>query len=118
MPADMSKYPDNWAEIREQILTRAGGDITGDIRKGASCEWCGAENHKPHPITGSVVVLTIAHLDDPNPMNCDANNLAALCQKCHNSYDAPMRAQNRKKRERKEQIENGQMTLFMEIMDK
>lgn len=43
-----------------------------------------------------VIVLTVAHLDH-NPANCDDKNLAALCQKCHNSYDAPHRAITRKR---------------------
>ncbi len=54
-----------------------------------------------------VIVLTIAHLHDPDPMNCDPSNLAALCQRCHNQHDAKMRKENaRKKRE------SGQMNLF------
>ena len=40
------------------------------------------------------IVLTIAHLDDPNPSNCDPANLAALCQRCHNILDMPMRQAN------------------------
>ena len=110
MPVDMSKYPDNWQGIREVVLLRAGGSWH-DPRIGASCEWCGAENWKPHPETGSKVVLTIAHLKDPNPMNVDYNNLAALCQKCHNTYDAPMRLQHRRKKARKEEIKAGQMVM-------
>lgn len=37
------------------------------------------------------IVLTVAHLDH-TPENCADENLKALCQKCHNRYDAPMRA--------------------------
>lgn len=36
------------------------------------------------------VVLTVAHLDH-QPENCARENLRALCQKCHNDYDAPVR---------------------------
>lgn len=36
------------------------------------------------------VVLTVAHLDH-TPENCARDNLVALCQRCHNRYDAPMR---------------------------
>ncbi len=64
------------------------------------CEGCGAENHKPHPVTGSEVVLTIAHLDH-HPENCNPENLRAWCQKCHNSYDAPQRARGIKERRQK-----------------
>ena len=41
------------------------------------------------------VVLTVAHLDH-TPENCDPSNLRALCQKCHNQYDAKHRAETRK----------------------
>ena len=37
------------------------------------------------------VVLTVAHLDH-HPENCARENLRAWCQRCHNAYDAPMRA--------------------------
>jgi 5-methylcytosine-specific restriction endonuclease McrA len=43
-----------------------------------------------------VIVLTVAHLDH-NPENNDYSNLKAMCQKCHNSYDAPHRRQTFKK---------------------
>ena len=112
MPCDYSKYPKNWKQIRYRILKRAGGDTTGDIRIGATCENCGAENWKPHPITGSKVVLTIAHLGDPDPMNVADNNLAALCQKCHNLFDAPMRARNRAINKRNQQVLDGQLYLL------
>lgn len=36
------------------------------------------------------VVLTVAHLDH-QPENCARENLRALCQGCHNAYDAPTR---------------------------
>jgi len=79
-PEMQSLYPDNWAEIVERVRARSGN----------RCEWCGAANHKPHPETGSVVVLTTAHLDH-NPANCSMDNLRHLCQRCHNRYDAPVR---------------------------
>ena len=80
-PEMKDRYPPNWREVRANILQRAEG----------RCEWCGAPNYKPHPVTGSKVVLTIAHLDHV-PEHCEEANLAALCQKCHNGYDGPMRA--------------------------
>jgi 5-methylcytosine-specific restriction endonuclease McrA len=33
------------------------------------------------------IVLTVAHLDH-QPENCAPENLKALCQRCHNRYDA------------------------------
>lgn len=102
---DKSRYPSNWPEISRRIRERAGW----------KCEWCGAENGKPHPVTGSKVVLTVAHLDH-SPMNCEDTNLASLCQKCHLSYDAQQHAEHaratriRKKRERA--AKNGQLELL------
>ena len=45
------------------------------------------------------VVLTVAHLDH-KPENCDRANLRALCQRCHNVYDAPMRRAGIRHRQR------------------
>lgn len=45
-----------------------------------------------------VIVLTIAHIYDKDPANCDPGNLAALCQQCHNRHDAKDRAMNRRKK--------------------
>jgi 5-methylcytosine-specific restriction endonuclease McrA len=62
------------------------------------CEWCGAKNGEPHPITGSKVVLTTAHVFDHRPEAASLLNLAALCQRCHNRHDAKMRQAGRKRR--------------------
>ena len=56
------------------------------------------------------MILTTAHLDH-NPANNSENNLAALCQKCHNSYDAAKRHANRKHRA---YAAAGQLRLFEE----
>lgn len=90
MPCDYSKYPPNWKEIRAQILERARNRCEGGSPAYPDCN---AENGKPHPVTGSKVVLTIAHLDN-NPANCDPSNLKAWCQRCHLTYDAAFHAKN------------------------
>lgn len=84
-PENKKRYPANWKEIRKDILARANN----------RCEFCGIPNYTIKE-NGSKVVLTIAHLDQ-TPENCDYNNLRALCQKCHNTLDAPFRAKNRGK---------------------
>ena len=40
-----------------------------------------------------IIVLTIAHLDHDTKNNNDSN-LAALCQKCHLTYDSEFHAHN------------------------
>lgn len=87
-PENKSRYPKNWKAIRERILARAHN----------RCEWCGVLNHttRLNPKTGRMakIVLTIAHLDH-TPENCSDDNLRALCQRCHNAYDAKQRSKNR-----------------------
>ncbi len=54
MPINYKEYHPKWSLISKLIrFTRAKN----------KCEWCGAENYKPHPATGSKVVLTVAHID-------------------------------------------------------
>jgi hypothetical protein len=89
MPCDYSRYPANWKEIRAAILDRAGGACEGSPRYPE----CRAENGKPHPATGSRVVLTIAHLDH-DPSHGDPERLRAWCQRCHLTYDAAHHAAN------------------------
>jgi hypothetical protein len=52
------------------------------VRAGGRCEWCGAEHGRAHPVTGSTVVLTTAHVHDDRPEAASLLNLAALCQRC------------------------------------
>ena len=44
----MKLYPKNWKEISKNIIAKAGN----------KCEFCGAENHKPHPITKVKVICS------------------------------------------------------------
>jgi 5-methylcytosine-specific restriction endonuclease McrA len=81
-----ARYPKNWPQISRRIRERAGNCCEGS----PAFPDCRAENGKPHPVTGSKVVLTVAHLDH-QPENVDDDNLRAWCQRCHLAYDAPMR---------------------------
>ena len=89
-PEMKARYPQNWKEIRLRILQRANN----------RCEMCGAENHSEYvrKKDGKIIrhVLTIAHIHDESPENCDPSNLMALCCFCHNGWDAKMRAAHRK----------------------
>lgn len=86
MPFDRALYPENWEEISHYIRF---------VRAGGCCEWCGASSGSLHPVTGSVVVLTVAHLDHDTTHN-DEDNLAALCQRCHLGHDAGLHARHRR----------------------
>ncbi|HYE20113.1 MAG TPA: hypothetical protein VEA69_16820 [Tepidisphaeraceae bacterium] len=110
-PENKARYPKDWKAIRARILARAGD----------RCEWCGVANYamgtrdksgKFHEMGAMEaesahldgekvvrIVLTIAHVHDPAPENCADDNLAALCQRCHNRHDAPERLRGRRERQ-------------------
>jgi hypothetical protein len=101
MPMKRALYPADWEAISRRIrFGRAGG----------RCEWCGAENYQPHPITGSRVVLTTAHLPAAmSTMDCRDEVLAALCQRCHLNLDRPRHLRVRR---RKRDLQRGQLELL------
>jgi len=99
MPIDYKEYHPRWHQI--SLFIRK-------YRAGWRCEWCGAENGKPHPDTGSAVVLTVAHIDQDKGNN-RFHNLAALCQRCHLNHD---RDHHRTKQRRNRAIKKGQPDLF------
>lgn len=99
MPFHKDRYPPNWKEISLRI------------RKVGRCEFCGAENYKPHPITGSKVILTVAHLDH-DPQNCADENLKALCQRCHLRHDIEHHKRNAAKTRYKKRLAEGQIELI------
>ena len=81
---DRSKYPDDWEAISKRIrFERAQGRCEGS----PAYPDCRAEHGKAHPVTGSLVVLTTAHLDHDTTNNAD-DNLRAMCQRCHLTHDA------------------------------
>ena len=123
-PEERARYPKDWPAISRRIRER----------EGQRCKWCSAPNGReivrlksdpsrwyawplPDPQTRHdsgtwsapvTVVLTVAHLDH-TPENCDDDNLAALCQRCHLTYDAKHHAATaRRTRDRK----RGQGSLF------
>ena len=77
MPINYKEYPPDWEERRQRILERAGH----------CCEFCSIANYTKKP-DGTLVILTIAHLDhDVENWQVADERLAALCQKHHLGYD-------------------------------
>lgn len=95
-----NRYPKDW-KLRSRFIRF--------YRAKNHCEKCGCENGRPHPITGSTVVLTVAHVYDDRPESCSLLNLAAWCQLCHNRHDAKRRAADRRARR---EAAGGQLFLF------
>ncbi|NIE67440.1 hypothetical protein [Burkholderia sp. Ax-1719] len=118
-PENRARYPDNWKQIREQILERAGNcceqckvrnhsivqrgwlndrdtyrDVEdGTVRDAETGAWLGWVRESDYCGDAVKIVLTIAHLDH-EPENCDPANLRALCQLHHLRYDAKHHAAN------------------------
>ena len=102
-PENKALYPPNWPEISKRIRER----------EGQQCKWCAAKNGEPHPVTGSKVVLTVAHLNH-EPGDCRDDNLVALCQRCHLNYDREHHLASRELFFQQELENKGQQRLFGE----
>jgi len=114
-PENKERYPADWKAISLRIRARANqkcewckapnGEMIDRHHDGSSYmlmdgQVFSAENGEPlgmargseWPSCGKLtkVILTVAHLDH-TPENCADENLKALCQRCHNRYDMPMR---------------------------
>lgn len=100
-PENRARYPKDWKTISKRIrFERAASKCECDGECGGDhIGRCSVVNGTRHPLTGSVVVLTVAHLDH-TPENCADDNLKAMCQRCHNRYDAPMRRAGIARRQR------------------
>ncbi len=102
-------YPPTWRAMVAQVRERGGNRCEGSPCYPA----CRAENGKPHPVTGSRVMLTTAHLheeDDTRTMT-DIARLAHLCQRCHLTLDAPMHARRAAETRRLRRISAGQLEM-------
>jgi hypothetical protein len=117
-PENKDKYPANWKEIRERIKNRASNSCEWCRVKNYAVGYrddkgyfheinlpqlshkkarkiCDIKNKTEYyDIKWIVIVCTVAHLDH-NPENNNDNNLAFLCQRCHNRYDREHRNQTR-----------------------
>ena len=99
-PEKRHRYPPDWKPRSRFVRT---------VRARNRCEWCGAANGRPHPVTGSRVVLTTAHVYDKRPEAAGLLNLVALCQCCHLGHD---RADHQAARRAARVVRSGQAELF------
>lgn len=81
------RYPPYWRQLSH---------IVRFVIQRGHCAWCDAMHGLPHPITGSTVVLTTAHIHDRRPEADRLDNLRGLCQRCHNRHDAAHRRETRR----------------------
>lgn len=106
MPWNKKRYPIDWPKIRILVMERCQGACEGS----PAYPDCRAVNYEPHPITGSHVVLTIAHLDHITQTR-DLRLLKALCQRCHLQLDLEQLQQNAAKTRRRKKANANQLEL-------
>lgn len=117
MPISKDKaalYPRDWKAISRRVRDRDGNRCacTGECGRDHGERPCGARNGEPHPVTGSKVVLTCAHLDQ-DPTSDDESRMKALCQRCHLALDQEQhRASSADTRTRKADAASGQGRMF------
>ena len=92
------RYPDNWKDMVLAVRSRSGNRCEGS----PAYPDCSAHNGREHPVTGSKVVLTAAHLEHDDLETQDISRLRYWCQRCHLTYDAKHHAKTaaRTRRER------------------
>ena len=108
MPWNRALYPPDWEMIRTAILIRAddrceGSPFTPD---------CRIKNHIMRPETGTLVVLTIAHLCRCTPKCGELSHLRALCQRCHLALDLDDHLRHAAENRRKTKEALGQLSFL------
>jgi hypothetical protein len=114
-PENRARYPADWKQISAAIKQRAGGrcECLGECGRGTHDGRCPNIHGAAAYGTGSIVVLTTAHLDH-TPENCDPANLRAMCQGCHLHYDKDHHRETAARTRREAIAASGQAALFTE----
>jgi hypothetical protein len=102
-PENAKRYPKSWRDMVSQARERSGNRCEckgqcGFLHPGVRCN---AENGKPHPITGSKVVLTLAHEHGVPLEETSIDRMFHACQRCHLVYDKHIHRKNREETLRK-----------------
>ncbi len=124
-PENRDRYPADWKAIVARIRKRSGNrcectgqcgaqhvglgadrDTFGNPPVVARCPWGNAV----HNDRGSLIVLTVAHLDH-TPEHCDDANLLHMCQGCHLRYDVDDHRESKARRQREALEKAGQERL-------
>jgi hypothetical protein len=116
-PENRNRYPADWRAISNRIrFVRAAGrcECRGQCGRPSGHldrdDRCRNVHGAPAYGTGSVVVLTTAHLNH-TPEDCHDKNLAAMCQGCHLHYDRAHHAETRAA-QRQARLEERMTPLF------
>ncbi len=124
MPFDRRQYPADWPEIRARILARDGyrcqrcgvsnyaavvRGSEGKILTSVQAQSFADGKRLAHLLTTTlrqkaiVIVLVVAHVDNPDPLDCRDDNLATLCQWHHLQLDKYLHSKNARATRRQKQ---------------
>jgi len=111
-PENAKRYPQNWRDISKAIKERAEWrcECEGECGRGSHIGRCSNTHNEPAYDSKYNVILTTAHLDHV-PENCEPDNLKAMCQACHLSYDKHHHAKTRAKT-KAEQLRANNLEMF------
>lgn len=87
-PENRARYPKDWPAISRAAKDRAGWRCacTGECGRGTHTGRCPNRHGQAAYGTGSLVILTTAHLNH-QPEDCHPDNLVPMCQGCHLHHD-------------------------------
>ena len=98
-PENAARYPKDWKKVVVPRIRARSGDRCeclgecGDHGMVILPMRCTAVNRQQHPMTKSMVVLTVAHLNH-TPEDCRDEVLRHMCQRCHLRYDSSHHQKN------------------------
>ncbi len=99
-PENLGRYPKTWkSEMVPAARARSGDrcECKGQCGLEHEGDRCNVENGKPHPRTGSIVVLTLAHEHGVPLEETSIDRMFHACQQCHLRYDKHIHQANRRR---------------------
>jgi hypothetical protein len=112
-PENAARYSVDWPTIATKIKHERAQwrcECEGECGRGTHEGRCPNRHGGRAYGTGSLVVLTVAHLDH-TPENCEPENLRAMCQGCHLHYDREHHARTRSETARTARESAGQIEM-------
>jgi hypothetical protein len=126
MPFHRERYPREWEEVsrfirfeRAQHRCECTGRTASRVLCGLHCTHpgprrCVEVNHTPAVWARGLIVLTVAHVCDCEPLCADPEHLLAMCQRCHIRTDITIHMHHAAEHRRFLRQQAGQLTFLPE----
>lgn len=110
--SDRKRYPPDWQAISRRIRDRARGrcECRGEcgLHQGLRCR---ERNGQPARWARGTIVLMVAHMANPDPMDVRDENLKALCPRCHLRFDRDLHRKHAAETRLERKLRQGQLPL-------